>query len=80
MGAIYDKDILSIIWKFSHKFDNKTPLAFSKWLNVQNVDLTDTDPERKIVKTNESVVKLRKRELQILDDTYYGKLKMIIKK
>lgn len=51
--SVYDKDILSIIWKYSHKFDKKTPLGFSQWLNSQNVDLTLTKPERKTIKTKE---------------------------
>jgi hypothetical protein len=33
--SVYDKDILSVIWKFTHKFDKKTPLAFTASLNEE---------------------------------------------
>ncbi|KAI8982322.1 hypothetical protein BDF20DRAFT_866255 [Mycotypha africana] len=71
LATVYDKDIMSVIWKFSHKSDSKTPLAFSQWLNAQKVDLTSTEPERKIVKTDKKVLKLRSRQLSTLDHVYY---------
>jgi hypothetical protein len=74
--SVYDKDILSIIWKYSHKFDQKTPLGFSKWLNLQNIDLISTEPDRKSIKTNENEKKLRCRQLYVLDNKYYGKFEI----
>ncbi|KAI8980861.1 hypothetical protein BDB01DRAFT_188594 [Pilobolus umbonatus] len=69
--SVYDKDILSIVWKYSHKFDQKTPLGFSKWLNSQKVDLTLTEPERKSIKIKEKEIKLRSRQLYVLEDEYH---------
>ncbi|KAI9270833.1 hypothetical protein BY458DRAFT_509901 [Sporodiniella umbellata] len=69
--SVYDKDILSVIWKYSHIFDKKTPLGFSQWLNLQNADLTSTEPERKVQKTKGKEMKLRSRQLYVLDDKYY---------
>ncbi|KAG1445797.1 hypothetical protein G6F56_009789 [Rhizopus delemar] len=69
--SVYDKDILSTIWKYSHIFDKKTPLGFSQWMNSQNVDLTLTESERKTVKTEGTEMKLRSRQLFVLDDKYH---------
>lgn len=74
--SVYDKDILSTIWKYSHIFDKKTPLGFSQWMNSQNVDLTLTESERKTVKTEGTVMKLRSRQLFVLDDKYHGKFEI----
>lgn len=72
--SVRDKDILSVIWKFTHKFDKKTPLGFSQWLNKNNVDLTSTEPERKITKTS-TEIRARSRQLNVLHDISYGKFK-----
>ncbi|EPB82224.1 hypothetical protein HMPREF1544_11029 [Mucor circinelloides 1006PhL] len=74
--SVYDKDILSIIWKYSHIFDKKTPLGFSQWLNSQKVDLISTEPERKSIKVKEKEIKLRSRQLYVLDNKYYGKFEV----
>ncbi|KAI8057394.1 hypothetical protein BDF21DRAFT_403560 [Thamnidium elegans] len=62
--------------EYSHKFDQKTPLGFSQWLNSQNVGLTSTEPERKIIKTKEKEIELRSRYVYILDNKYYGKFEV----
>ncbi|KAG1135147.1 hypothetical protein G6F37_013078 [Rhizopus arrhizus] len=68
--SVSDKDILSTIWKFTYKFDKKTPLGFSQWLSKQNIDLTSVEPERKISKTGKEI-RARSRQLNVLDDTHY---------
>ncbi|EPB88012.1 hypothetical protein HMPREF1544_05190 [Mucor circinelloides 1006PhL] len=51
-------------------FDKKTPLGFSQWLNKNNVDLTSTEPERKITKTS-TEIRARSRQLNVLHDISY---------
>lgn len=73
LDYVYDKEILGVIWAFTKKFDKTTPLAFSKWLNKQNVDFLSVELERKFVKENTGNEKLRRRHLNVLDNGYYGK-------
>ncbi|KAG2210885.1 hypothetical protein INT47_000039 [Mucor saturninus] len=68
--SVHGKDILSVIWKFTSKFDKKGLLGFSQWLNKNNVDLTSTEPERKITKTS-TEIRARSRQLNVLHDVNY---------
>ncbi|KAI9365300.1 hypothetical protein BD770DRAFT_406534 [Pilaira anomala] len=38
LDYVCDKEILGVDWAFTKKLDKTTSLAFSKWLNKQNVD------------------------------------------
>ncbi|KAI8973629.1 hypothetical protein BDF20DRAFT_1002557 [Mycotypha africana] len=73
-----DKEILGIVWTFTTKFDRYTLLAFTQWLNKQNVDLLTDEPERKIVKRSSEKVRLRMRALSVLDSRYYGKARKMV--
>lgn len=73
LNYVYDKEILGIVWTFTKKFDKTTPLAFTHWLNKQNVDFLSDEPERKVVKGNTENKKIRRRHLNVLDNGYYGK-------
>jgi hypothetical protein len=48
-------------------------LAFTQWLNKQNVDFLSDEPERKVAKGNTENKKIRMRHLNVLDYGYYGK-------
>ncbi|KAI7850014.1 hypothetical protein BDC45DRAFT_519198 [Circinella umbellata] len=56
---------------FTKKFDKTTPLAFTRWLNKQNVDFLSDEPGRKIKKENTGNNKIRMRHLNVLDNGYY---------
>ncbi|KAG1453956.1 hypothetical protein G6F46_004267 [Rhizopus delemar] len=71
LNYVYDKEILGIVWTFTKKFDKTTPLAFTQWLNRQNVDFLSNEPERKTVKGNTESKKIRRRHLNVLDNSYY---------
>ncbi|KAG1090271.1 hypothetical protein G6F42_019743 [Rhizopus arrhizus] len=68
--SVSDKDILSTVWKFTTKFDGKTPVGFSQWINRQELDLLSSEPKRKIAKTGNEI-RLRSRKLNVLNDTYH---------
>jgi hypothetical protein len=70
---VCDKEILGVIWAFTEKFDKTTSLAFTKWLNKQNVDLLSDDPEPKVFKRNTGNEEMRRRCLNVLNSAYYGK-------
>lgn len=52
LSIVYDMDILSILCKFTARFDKKTLLSFSQWLNRNDINLTNTEPGMKIAKTS----------------------------
>ncbi|KAG1548404.1 hypothetical protein G6F46_008771 [Rhizopus delemar] len=68
-ALVSDKDILSTVWKFTTKFDKKSPLSFSQWLSHQKLDLIAVEPQRKNLKTG-SEIRIRKRQLNVLNDKY----------
>ncbi|KAI8876385.1 hypothetical protein K501DRAFT_338113, partial [Backusella circina FSU 941] len=74
LDYVYSKEILGVIWVFTEKFDKTTSLAFSKWLNKQNVDFLSVEPERKVVKGSTGNEKIRRRYLNVLNSTYYAGL------
>lgn len=76
--SVSDKDILSTGWKFTTKFDGKTLVGFSQWVNRQELNLLLSESERKIAKTGNEI-RLRNREHNVLDDTYHGKFKNELK-
>ncbi|KAG2234684.1 hypothetical protein INT48_005836 [Thamnidium elegans] len=70
LSYVYDKEILGAVWTFTKKFDKTTSLAFTQWLNKQNLDFLSDEPERKVVKGNTENKKLRRRHLNLLDNGY----------
>ncbi|EIE86889.1 hypothetical protein RO3G_11600 [Rhizopus delemar RA 99-880] len=75
-ALVSDKDILSTVWKFTTKFDKKSPLSFSQWLSHQKLDLIAVEPQRKNLKTG-SEIRIRKRQLNVLNDKYLRGFKNI---
>lgn len=72
LDYVYDKEILGVVWAFTKKFDKTISLAFSKWLNKQNIDFLSEESERKLIK-GDTDKKIRRRHLNILNSVYYGK-------
>lgn len=71
-ALVSDQDILSTVLNFTTKFDKKGSLGFSQWLSHQKLDLTAVVPQRKSLKTgNETSSRIRKRKLNVLNDTYF---------
>ncbi|KAI9356064.1 hypothetical protein BD770DRAFT_420412 [Pilaira anomala] len=73
LDYVYDKEILGVVWVSTKKFDKTTALAFSKWLNKQNIDFLLEEPERKLVK-GDTDKKIRRRHLNVLNSVYYAGL------
>lgn len=59
---VSDKDVLSVLWNHAERFSKTTALGFSQWLNKQNIDFLNQEPERKVVKTQGSQAKKNKNQ------------------
>lgn len=70
-ALVSDKDILSTVLNFTTKFDNKGSLGFSQWLSHQKLDLIAVMPQRKSLKIGNEMSRIRKRKLNVLNDTYF---------
>ncbi|EIE90582.1 hypothetical protein RO3G_15293 [Rhizopus delemar RA 99-880] len=72
LTSVSDKTVLGVLWKYTERFNKTTALGFNQWLRKQNIDFLNQDPERKVLKSQESeTVKIRARILSVLDNQFY---------
>lgn len=71
------KEILSVTWKYTEKFDEKSCLSFTNWCNKQKLDLLQVETVRKTRKGEKG--KIRFRLLNVLQEKYHGNVKLTCK-
>lgn len=75
LTSVSDKTVLGILWKYTERFNKTTALRFNQWLRKQNIEFLNQNPERKVLKSQESeTVKIRVRTLSVLYNQFDGKL------
>lgn len=75
LASVSDKTVLGVLWKYTERFNKTTALRLNQWLRKQNIEFLNQDPERKVLKSQESeTVKIRVRALSVLYNQFDGKL------
>ncbi|KAI9269647.1 hypothetical protein EDC94DRAFT_581775 [Helicostylum pulchrum] len=73
------KDILSLLWKYTDKFDGKTINSFTSWCSKSKFPFMQVESSRKSLKNND-MERIRYRRLYVVKDEFmkFQSLKVIL--
>ena len=70
------KDILSLLWKYTEKFDDKNVQSFTSWCSRSKFPFMQVESSRKAVKNND-MERIRYRKLYVVKDEFISKSKFL---
>lgn len=70
------KDILSLLWKYTDKFDSKTINSFKSWCSKSKFPFMQAETSRKSLKNND-MERIRYHRLYVVKDEFISKSELL---